>query len=111
MAGSQVLVGDPSSERLRVTSLESLVAALRGFPFEADRSEFSRLFDHAQLVLEIDDLELARILRVSRPTIGRWTRGESAPHPIGRGSVFATLAKLAEVKLRVHTSHQVAGAY
>lgn len=108
---SQVLVGDPSSERLRVTSLENLVTTLRSFPFEADRSEFSRLFDYAQLVLEIDDLELARILRVSRPTIGRWTRGESAPHPIGRRSVLTTLAKLAEVRLRVHASHQVAGAY
>jgi hypothetical protein len=106
MAASQLSTGDS-----RVATLESLATTLKTFPFEAERSEFSRLFDRAQLILEIDDLELARILRVSRPTIGRWTRGDSAPHPIGRKSVLVTLAKLAEVKLRVHTSHQVVGAH
>jgi hypothetical protein len=93
-------------ERLRVMILEQLGAALRGFPVDAKRAEFSRLFDHAQTVLEIDDTELARMLRVSRPTIGRWARGDSAPHPIGRGPVLQNLAELTEAKLKHHTSHR-----
>lgn len=93
-------------ERLRVITLQQLVMALRAFPFEAERAEFSRLFDCAQSVLEVDDIELARTLRVSRPTIGRWARGDSAPHPIGRGPVLMSLAELAEAKLKHHTSHR-----
>jgi hypothetical protein len=95
-----------SHERLRVTILQSLVAALQNFLFEAERAEFSRLFDRAQLVLEVDDTELARVLRVSRPTSGRWARGDSAPHPIGRRPVLLSLAELAEAKLQYHTNHQ-----
>jgi transcriptional regulator with XRE-family HTH domain len=98
-------------EQARIQDLESLIAGLQNFSFEAERSEFSRLFDRAQRVLEIDDLELARMLRVSRPTIGRWARGESAPHPLGRKPVFVMLAKVAQAKLRVHeTHHEAVGA-
>jgi len=93
-------------ERLRVLTLRHLLEALKGFPFEAERAEFSRLFDRAQSVLEVDDTELARALKVSRPTIGRWARGDSAPHPIGRRPVLMTLAELAEAKLKQHTSHR-----
>ena len=93
-------------ERHRVMTLQHLIETLRGFPFEANRAEFSRLFDRAQLALEIDDTELARALRVSRPTIGRWARGDSAPHPIGRKPALMSLAELAEAKLKHHTSHQ-----
>ena len=95
-------------ESIRRTDLESLIAGLRDFSVEADRSEFSRLFERAQLVLELEDVELAGMLRVSRPTIGRWTRGETAPHPIGRKPVFAVLVRVAQAKLRIHATHQVA---
>jgi transcriptional regulator with XRE-family HTH domain len=97
-------------ERLRVTTLQHIAAALRNFPQDADRSQFSHLFDQAQVVLELDDTELARILRVSRPTVGRWARGVSAPHPIGRTPVLITLAEIADAKLKYHASHQAVGA-
>lgn len=93
-------------EQLRVMTLERLVEALRDFPFKADRTEFSRLFDRAQSILEVDDTELARALRVSRPTIGRWARGDSAPHPIGRGAVLLSLAEFAEAKLKHYTRYR-----
>lgn len=93
-------------ERLRVVTLQRLAEALRNFPVEAERAEFSRLFDRAQSVLEVDDTELARTLRVSRPTIGRWARGDSAPHPIGRGSVLLSLAEFAEAKLKHHMRYR-----
>jgi len=105
---SNYLYNDPLSnhEQLRVKTLRQLVAVLRGFPVEAERAEFSRLFDRAQSVLEVDDTELSRTLRVSRPTIGRWARGDSAPHPIGRGPVLLSLAELAKMKLKLYTSHR-----
>jgi transcriptional regulator with XRE-family HTH domain len=93
-------------EKIRVLALGQLRDALRSFRFEAERVEFSRLFDRAQSILELDDTELARTLRVSRPTIGRWARGESAPHPLGRRPVFYVLADIAEAKLKRHASHQ-----
>lgn len=111
MATNQPSLGDFDLEQQRMLTLANLATTLRVFPFDAARAEFSRLFNRAQLVLETDDLELARLLRVSRPTVGRWTRGESAPHPIGRKPVFMVLAKLAEGKLRIHASHQAVGAY
>jgi len=96
---------DVFSDHERVMTLQHLVETLRGFPFEAKRAECSRLFVRAQLALEVDDTELARALRVSRPTIGRWARGDSAPHPIGRRPALMSLAELAEAKLKHHTSH------
>ena len=91
-------------EKLRVRTLAELAKALRTLPAKAERSEFSRIFDRAQLVLEIDDVDLARTLRVSRPTIGRWARGDSAPHPLGRKPVLQSLAMLTEAKLKHHSS-------
>jgi len=91
-------------ENHRVSALRDLIAALRGFKRDSDRATFTKLFCEAITVLELDDLELARELKVSRPTIGRWARGESAPHPLGRGPVLATLVRIADSKIKRHTS-------
>jgi DNA-binding transcriptional regulator YiaG len=40
--------------------------------------------------------ELSRILRVSRATIDRWGSGESAPHPLGRPSVYENIEAIIE---------------
>ena len=93
-------------ERSRVTALSELVKILRSFPRDADRAQFSRLFDNARSVLELDDIELARAFRVSRPTIGRWARGDSAPHALGREPVFQLLAEISEAKLKHHPTHR-----
>ena len=91
-------------EQLRVKTLTELVRVLQALPANAERSEFSRIFDRAKSVLEIDDIDLARRLMVSRPTIGRWARGDSAPHPLGRKPVLQSLAMLTEAKLKHHIS-------
>ncbi len=45
-----------------------------------------------KLALETySEAELARHLKVSVPTIGRWAKGESAPHPLGREVILAAL--------------------
>jgi hypothetical protein len=40
------------------------------------------------------DEELCRQLKISQPTIRRWREGASAPHELGRESVFQLLAKM-----------------
>ena len=89
-------------ESERVKALQSLIGVLKQFPREAERSDFCGLFNQAQKVLELDDSDLAGILRVSRPTIGRWARGDSAPHPIARDAVLKTFVDLADKKLKRH---------
>jgi hypothetical protein len=93
-------------ENLRVESLLQLGLALKNFPSDAERAEFARLFDRARSILEIDDTELAGMLKVSRPTIGRWARGDSAPHPLGRGSVLQILADLSQEKIKRHIGYR-----
>lgn len=89
-------------ERTRRLTLSALIDLLRKFPADATREDFAKLFSRAQTVLELDDLALARMFRVSRPTIGRWTRGASAPHPFGRKAVFESLVDVALSKLKYH---------
>lgn len=89
-------------ESERVNALQALITVLRKFPVEAERSDFSDLFNRAQKLLELDDSDLATILRVSRPTVGRWARGDSAPHPIAREAVLKTVVGLADNKLKRH---------
>lgn len=90
-----------AQSRTRVATLEGLAAELRNFSDESDREAFSDLFSRAQTTLELEDSDLARTLKVSRPTVGRWARAESAPHPIGRRSVLDSMAALAHGKLKI----------
>jgi DNA-binding transcriptional regulator YiaG len=92
----------PAHDKARSTTLQSLAALLKEFSNDAPREEFTRIFVLSQKVLELDDSALARMFRVSRPTIGRWARGESAPHPIGRRPVFESFIDVARAKLKYH---------
>jgi transcriptional regulator with XRE-family HTH domain len=91
-------------ERVRTGTLTRLIQELRDFPSDGERASFAQLFQRAQALLEQEDAELATLFKVSRPTIGRWARGESAPHPLGRKPVFMSLLKIAKVKLGHHRS-------
>lgn len=62
--------------------------------------DFPSLLKCAQQMLCVDDLEMSKILKVSRPTIGRWIRGISAPHPLARKAIFAVLAKKSRAKAK-----------
>ena len=90
----------------RQQELHALLKSLLGYQKSerADRTEFAQLITEAQRILEVDDAELARRLGVSRPTIGRWARGETAPHPLGRAGVLTELADWTTDKLRIHSA-------
>ena len=79
--------------------LRDLIQRLKDAPTDDDKA-FANLFALATEILKRSDAELAEELSVVRPTIGRWARGESRPHPLGRKSVFRVLQKLAEDHLR-----------
>ncbi len=79
--------------------LGKLITQLSDFPENSTRAQFSSLFVRAQRALELDDYELAHLFRVSLPTIGRWARGETAPHPIGRQAVFQSLRDIAQARI------------
>ena len=66
------------------------------------RGEFAELFREAQSILEVTDDDLAEYIRVSRPTIGRWASGETAPHPIGMPGIFKAMADLGKRKLKTY---------
>ena len=88
----------------RAAVLERLVGELESFPADDDREAFVHVFKDAKSILELTDLELAKELRVARPTIGRWERGESVPHRLARRPILMALAKMARAKLRAHRS-------
>ncbi|MDP2345304.1 MAG: hypothetical protein Q8O67_30450 [Deltaproteobacteria bacterium] len=92
---------EETQELARVASLTSLIAALKA-PGERTREQFSALFAKAQRVFELDDIEVARALHISRPTVGRWARGESAPHTLGRKPALLWLARQGAHKLTQH---------
>jgi hypothetical protein len=92
---------EQAQERFRIASLKGLIAELkRGDALS--REDFAKLFAKAQRILELDDYAVARALQISRPTVGRWTRGESAPHPLGRRPALMWLAKEASHRLKQH---------
>src|SRR4051794_502083 len=92
---------DRKHEEFRVASLESLLAELKHAD-DLSREAFSKLFAKAQKVLELDDVAVARALQISRPTVGRWVRGESAPHLLGRKPALQWLAREATHRLKQH---------
>jgi predicted DNA-binding transcriptional regulator AlpA len=101
------LAVDPAAQSSREEMLERLVQLLRHYDGydRSDRSSFAELIRAAQLVLEIDDRELAHRLGVSRPTINRWASGDTAPHPIARPGVVSELEDWANEKLKFHRNY------
>ena len=57
-----------------------------------DNFTFTRLFN--EKVKGIDPTKIARELKISTTTFDRWLSGKSAPHNIGRQSVFDALDRM-----------------
>lgn len=83
-------------DRDRYKVFTSLVEELIAAASNPDEADFGRVFHHAQSVLGKKDTELSKLFKVSRPTIGRWARSVTAPHPFLRKAVYEAL--LAEAK-------------
>ena len=77
------------------TTLDELAAQLAAEATAENGSEFANLIELSRSALGLDDMEMSRLLRVSRPTIGRWIRRDASPHRIGRKAICEVLAKTA----------------
>jgi hypothetical protein len=67
-----------------------------------DRTEFRKLFTCAKSALRQSDLQVARELLVSVPTVEGWAKGDFAPHPIGRRTYLRALADVVQKRLNVY---------
>jgi transcriptional regulator with XRE-family HTH domain len=61
-------------------------------------------------MLNVEDIDFANELAVSRSTVNRWKHGKAAPHPAMRKPVYAALkrrvsARLRQDKLRAEAVH------
>lgn len=83
-----------------VAALDELVVKLAAASSTDADVDFGGLVNAAQRLLAMDDGEMARMLKVSRPTIGRWIRGSSSPHPLGRGAIFDALSGQARIRMK-----------
>jgi hypothetical protein len=93
-----------AAERTRAESLRELLDVLaKAERDDVGRDNFSSVFALAVQILELDQESAARAFKTSRPTISRWMSGQSAPHRVGRPSVFRELSKIAKDRLRQHT--------
>lgn len=91
-----------AGQDFRRAQLSKVLEDLRVFTEENSREAFRKAFEDAQRALEASDEELRLLLRVSRPTIGRWARGDSAPHRFGRKPVLECLAGEVAKKLKTY---------
>jgi len=90
----------------RLEQFETLRKELASFPEGSDNDRlFQELFSQSQYLLEMQDLELAKFFRVSRPTIGRWAAGHSAPHPVMRKVIIDQLVELVTDRYRFLERH------
>ena len=80
-------------DELRLAQLGSGVA----------RERFTELFVAALNILELDSDQAAKLFKISRLTVGRWTNGVSAPHSLGRVPVFQVLEQKIADKLSLYT--------
>lgn len=87
-------------DRQRLEVFAGLVTELEAATGGTSDEEFGRIFAHAQTVLAQSDLEFARLLKVSRTTIGRWARGLNTPHAVMAEAVFKVLSGVANTELR-----------
>lgn len=82
-------------------TVDTLISKLEKLSEAEDASEFGALIGVAQSALLLDDLEMSRLLKVSRPTIGRWIRGFSVPHSLARKAILDVLAKKAKAHAKL----------
>ena len=79
------------SEQIRgASSREELIVFMNSIA-EMDKAEFQAFIIVAIETFDLNPRDMARTFKVSIPTIDRYKRGESAPHPIGRQSMINQL--------------------
>lgn len=77
----------------KLAELLNLTSLCKRAMIDGSREAFCNVWAEARQILELSDLELAKIFQISLPTVGRWARGEAAPHPVGRNPILGAIMK------------------
>ena len=93
-------------DRKRQAVFEGLIRELGQAAASPADADFAVVVSHAQRVLGMTDIQMSMLFKVSRPTINRWSRGVTAPHPMLRKAVFdALLVQVRQELKRSRTSN------
>jgi len=84
----------------RLSVLEGFTVELQQAVSNPDAADFQQIVSHAVRILSMSDLDMSLMFKVSRPTANRWIRGVTAPHPLGRKSVYDALIEEVRKALR-----------
>ena len=93
-----------ASNAALASTLERLATELDAASRVGTDADFAVFVKLSRQLLDLDDLEISRLLNVSRPTIGRWTRGVSFPHSLTRTAIYGVLAKKARSQAKSRRS-------
>jgi len=85
--------------KVLMSELRNFVREISNLNFEDDNSFYS-IIQKSDFVLGLSDTDLAREIRISRPTISRWRAGKNAPHVLMREGVINFLSKRARAQLK-----------
>ncbi len=77
---------------MSVEQLTHFIKQIKKADTESD-SDFHAVAKASEELLLLSDKDLARELRVSRPTVSRWRTGATAPVPFARKMVYDFLIK------------------
>jgi transcriptional regulator with XRE-family HTH domain len=83
----------------RRVELEAFQAELANANLQ-DSAVFRSILTKTLAALEMTEAALADAIMVSRPTVNRWIRGESAPHMLARQTLVRYLAGQVRGRLR-----------
>jgi hypothetical protein len=100
---SGLFKGDDAFEAFQTTRAAAFTALIEELvPAIADpaKADFARALGHAKVVLGKDELHFSRLFKVSRPTVNRWLRGVTSPHPLLQKAVYETLLTETKQALR-----------
>jgi len=87
----------------RVSELEGLRDAVRKADVANDEV-FHQLFRQCQITFGLTDQAAADALKVTRPTINRWARGQNLPHRALRGHLLAWMEKELSRRIKLETT-------
>lgn len=73
-------------------------------------SEFHARLKESEIVLRLSDADLARELRLSRPTVNRWRSGKNAPHVFMREGILDWLKKRTRSLMRKAKAYESTGS-
>lgn len=81
---------------MKTAEIQRFVLIVKNARPEEDDT-FAWIVENGARLLKLSDEQIANEFSCSRPTVGRWRNGVSAPHPALRPAIYAWLLKRARL--------------